>query len=71
MYLLVRPHVLTDGLRRGGTGRREALREVDVAHVTAAAAEVVRAVLDLRGEVGHHAAVLAATLLVAQVSPAT
>lgn len=64
-------HVLTDGLCRGGTGRREALREVDVAHVTAAAAEVVGTVLDLRGEIGHHAAVLAATLVVAQVSPAT
>lgn len=64
-------HVLTDGLCRGGAGRREALCEVDVAHVTATAAEVVRAILDLRGEVGHHAAVLAATLVVTQVSPAT
>lgn len=63
--------VLTNGLRRGGAGGREVLREVDVAHVAAAAAEVVRAILDLLREVGHHAAVVAANLLVADVSPAT
>lgn len=63
--------VLTDGLRRGGAGRREVLGEVDVAHVTAAAAEVVRPVLHLRGEVRHHAAVVPATLVVTQVSPTT
>lgn len=61
---------LTDGLSRGGAGLGEVLREVDVAHVAAAAAEVVRPVLDLRGEVGHHAAVVAATLPVAHMSPA-
>lgn len=63
--------VLTDGLRRGGAGRGEALGEVDVAHVAAAAAEVVGAVLDVRRRVGHHAAVLPAALLVAGVGPAT
>lgn len=63
--------LLTDGLRRGGAGRGEALGEVDVAHVAAAAAEVVGAVLDLRRQVGHHAAVHAAALLVARVGPAT
>lgn len=62
---------LTDGLRRGGAGRREVLCEVDVAHVAAAAAEVVRPVLDLRGKVRHHAAVVAATLVVTQVTPTT
>lgn len=62
--------VLT-GLWRGGARRGEFLGEVDVAHVTGAAAEVVRPILDLRREVGHHAAVVAATLVVAQVSPAT
>lgn len=63
--------LLTDGLRRGGAGRGEALGEVDVAHVAAAAAEVVGAILDLRREVGHHAAVPAAALVVADVGPAT
>lgn len=63
--------VLTDGLCSGGAGRREVLCEVDIAHVTATAAEVVRPILDLRREVGHHAAVVAATLVVSQVSPAT
>lgn len=63
--------VLTDGLCSGGAGRREVLREVDIAHVAAAAAEVVRPILDLWGEVGDHAAVVTATLVVAQVSPAT
>lgn len=62
--------VLTDGLCSGGAGRREVLREVDVAHVTSAAAEVVRPVLDLWRQVGDHAAVVAAALVVAQVSPA-
>jgi len=61
---------LTGGLCRGGAGRWEVLGEVDVAHVAAAAAEVVRPVLDLRREVGDHAAVVAAALLVAQVIPA-
>lgn len=63
--------VLTNGLWRGGAGRWEVLREVDIAHVAAAATEVVRPILDLWREVGHHAAVVAATLVVAQVSPAT
>ena len=63
--------VLTEGLCRGGAGWLETLCEVDIAHVAAAAAEVVRPILDLRREVGHHAAVIAATLVVAQVSPAT
>lgn len=67
----VNARILTNGLRGGGAGRREVLCEVDVAHVAAAAAEVVRPVLDLWGEVGHHAAVIAATLVVAQMSPAT
>lgn len=62
---------LTDGLRRGGAGRGEALGEVDIAHVAAAAAEVVGAVLDVWRRVGHHAAVLAAALLVGRVGPAT
>ncbi len=64
-------HVLTDGLWRGGAGWGEFLREVDVTHVAAAATEVVCAILDLRREVGHHAAVVAATLVIAQVSPAS
>lgn len=62
--------VLTRRLRRSGARQGEVLREVDVAHVAAAAAEVVRPILDLRREVGHHAAVVAATLVVAQVGPA-
>lgn len=63
--------VLTHGLCGGGAGCRDFLGEVDVTHVAPAAAEVVRPVLDLWGEAGHHAAVIAATLVVAQVSPAT
>lgn len=63
--------LLTEGLRRGGAGRGEALGEVDVAHVAAAATEVVGAVLDVRRRVGYHTAVLAAALLVAGVGPAT
>lgn len=63
--------VLTDRLCRGGAGSYDVLGKVDVAHVAAAAAEVVRPVLDRRREVGHHAAVVAATLVVAQVSPTT
>lgn len=59
------------GLWRGGARRGEFLGEVDVAHVAGAAAEVVRPILDLRREVGHHAAVVAAALAVPQVSPAT
>lgn len=62
--------VLTDGLCSGGAGQREILCEVDIAHVAPAAAEVVRPILDLRREVGHHAAVITATLVVTQVSPA-
>lgn len=67
----INARVLTNGLRGGGAGRWEVLSEVDVAHVAAAAAEVVRPILNLWGEVGHHAAVVAATLVVAQVGPAT
>lgn len=63
--------VLTEGLCSGGAGRWEVLCEVDIAHVAATAAEVVRPVLDLWREVRHHAAVVLATLVVAQVSPAT
>lgn len=63
--------VLTDGLGCGRARRREALGEVDIAHVAAAAAEVVGAVLDVRRRVGHHAAVLATALLVTGVGPAT
>lgn len=63
--------VLTHGLSCGWARRREALGEVDVAHVAAAAAEVVGAVLHVRRRVGHHAAVLAAALLVTGVGPAT
>lgn len=62
---------LTDGLSRGGAGLREVLCEVDVAHVAAAAAKVVCPILDLRREVCHNTAVIAATLVVTQVSPAT
>lgn len=69
--LCVNVCVLTDGLCSGGTWRWEVFCEVDIAHVAAAAAEVVRPVLDLWREVGHHAAIIAATLVVAQVSPAT
>lgn len=64
-------HVLTDGLCRGGARHREVFREVHVAHVAATAAEVVSPILDLRGQVGNHAAVVPAALVVAQVSPAT
>lgn len=63
--------VLTDGLCRGGTGWWEVLCEVDVAHVAAAAAEVICPILDLWREVGHYTAFVTATLVVAQVSPAT
>lgn len=63
--------VLTDGLCRGGPRRGEVLGEVDVAHVAAAAAEQVGAVLHLRRQVGDHAAVLPAALVVAQVGPAS
>lgn len=59
------------GLWGGGAGRQEVLCEVDVTHVTAAAAEQVRPILDLRREVGHDAAIIAATLVVTKVSPAT
>ena len=63
--------VLTEGLCGGGAGQREVLGEVDVAHVAPAAAEVVSPILDLRGEVGHHAAVVAARLVVTEVGPAS
>ena len=66
-----RARVLTEGLCSGGARSWEVLCEVNIAHVAAAAAEVVRPVLDLWREVGHHAAVIPATLVVAQVSPAT
>lgn len=59
------------GLGSGGAGRGEVLGEVDVAHVAPAAAEVVRPVLDLRRQIGHHAAVHAAALVVADVRPAS
>lgn len=62
---------LTDGLSRGGAGLGEILCEVDVAHIAATAAEMVRPILDLRREVRHYTAVIAATLAVAHVSPAT
>lgn len=62
---------LTDGLRCGGAGRREVLCEVDIAHITATAAEVVSPILNLRREVGHHTSVFTATLVVTQVSPTT
>lgn len=60
------------GLTYGGTGGtgHPVFSEVHVTHVCAAAAETVRAILDLRWRVGHHAAVIVAILLVANVSPA-
>lgn len=62
---------LTDGLSRGGAGLGEVLCKVDVAHVAAAAAEMVRPILDLGREVRHYTAVIATTLVVAHMSPAT
>lgn len=58
-------------LTGGGAGgaRHPVLREVDVAHVGAAAAESVGAVLDLWRRGGNHATVVMAVLLVANVSP--
>lgn len=60
-----------EGLTGGGAGgaRHPVLREVDVAHVGAAAAESVGAVLDLRRRGGNHATVVMAVLLVADESP--
>lgn len=63
--------ILTNGLCSGWAWRREVLCEVHITHVAAAAAEMVRPILDLWREVGHYAAIFAATLVVTQVSPAT
>lgn len=62
--------VLTNRLLGGGAGWGEGFCEIDVAHVAAAATEMVRPILDLWRQVGHHAAVVTAALVVAQVSPA-
>lgn len=55
----------------GGAGRagHPVLGEVDVAHVGAAAAESVGAILDLWWRGSNHATVVMAVLLVANVSP--
>lgn len=63
--------VLTDGLCRCWARQWEVLCEVDVAHVAAAAAEVICPILYLWREIGHYAVFITATLVVAQVSPAT
>lgn len=63
--------VLTDWLRCGRSGRWEVLGEVDVAHVAATAAEVVRPILHLWGQVGYDTAVILAPLIVSQVRPTT
>lgn len=59
------------GLTGAGLGgaRHPVLCEVDVAHVGAAAAESVGAVLYLRRRGGNHTTVVMAVLLVADVSP--
>lgn len=57
---------LTSSAGRAG---HPVLCEVDVAHVGAAAAESVGAILDLRWRGGNHATVVMAVLLVANVSP--
>lgn len=59
------------GLTGAGLGgaRHPVLCEVDVAHVGAAAAESVGAVLYLRRRGGNHTTVVMAVLLVANVSP--
>lgn len=59
-------------LTYGGTGRtgHPVFSEVHIAHVCAAAAETVCAILDLRWRVGHHATVVMTILLVANIGPA-
>lgn len=63
--------VLTDGLCCRWTRQWEVLSEVDVAHVAATAAEVICPILYLWREIGHYAVVITATLVIAQVIPAT
>lgn len=63
------PGFLTYGLCSCGAGYGKVLCEVDVAHITSTAAEVVRAILHLWREVCHHTAIIVAALVVSRVSP--